>query len=63
MGDGLWSTLAEHIGAAIAAVVDVTPAAAAGVEWQLRRGSENRHAMWPDGSFNRPHTPYGRTHS
>ena len=48
MGDDLWTTLADHLGAAIAAVIDVTPAAAAGVEWQLRRDSENRHAIWPD---------------
>lgn len=40
MGDGLWTTLADHLGAAIAA--------AAGVEWQLRQGSDNRHALWPD---------------
>lgn len=48
MGDALWTTLAQHLGAAITAVVDVPPEAAAAVEWQLRSGSNNRHAIWPD---------------
>ena len=47
MGDGLWTVLEEHLGAAVRATVAVTAAAAA-AEWQKRPGSVNRHAIWPD---------------